>query len=278
MYFGNKFGFTSIFDKSFVKGVWVGNMFGARLGNMFGARLGNVVSSAFFIGTSLTVYYNCERIIEYFCPVPPKKIDFSTLYEYKDISVLNELEFIDLSDEYVDSLKDVYIRDETPDGDVVMYYNNETATFDYYSNRSIQYKYLETVARLYVIKNNCGKLFVVMWDELKKGRDEMKKPKADVVVSPADSVNSLFATIKSYKPKKPAFLITERSNTYRRSGTLEEHNLKINPPPVQKKIKMTFAEYKAAHTDNDIDLSYHSDTADSHNSSTNHLTASSSSE
>jgi len=275
MYYGNKFGFTSIFAN--VRGM--GNGFG--FGNMFGPRIGNIVSSAFFIGTGLTVYYNCERIIEYFCPIAPKKIDHSTLYEYKDISVLNDLEFIDLSNEYVDSLISVYIRDETPEGDVVMYYNGETASFDYYSNGAIQYKYLETVARLYVIENNCGKLFVIMWDELKKGWDDMKKPKADLEETKPGSVNSLFATIKSYKPKKPEFLITDKSNTYKHVGTIEEYNIKINPPIVQKTIKMTFAEYKAAHIDNKMKSSeFETDSCEnsdsSCNSSTNHLTASSS--
>ena len=43
------------------------------------------------------------------------------------------------------------VEEETPDGFVIMKYNDEINRFDYWSDKSIKYKYLEVVARKYVI-------------------------------------------------------------------------------------------------------------------------------
>ena len=49
-----------------------------------------------------------------------------------------------------------------------MYYNNDRESFEYYSDNTIPYRYLETVGRKYVKTFNCKKIYVDMDFELKE--------------------------------------------------------------------------------------------------------------
>ena len=48
-------------------------------------------------------------------------------------------------------LKNNIIMEKTPLGNVVMFYNHTRTSFEYYSDSTIPYRYLETVARKYVV-------------------------------------------------------------------------------------------------------------------------------
>lgn len=61
-----------------------------------------------------------------------------------------------------------YVMEYTPLGNVVMRYNNDKKTFEYYSNNTIPYRFLEVIGRKYVIAYNCKYIFVDMDDEMKK--------------------------------------------------------------------------------------------------------------
>ena len=60
-------------------------------------------------------------------------------------------------------------RETTPQGDVIMTYDADRAVFCYYCDkRSVQFKYLEPVARKYVIAHGCKRLYVDFRKELTK--------------------------------------------------------------------------------------------------------------
>jgi len=63
-------------------------------------------------------------------------------------------------------LKNNYVMEYTPVGNVLMYYNSVKECFDYYSDSTIPYRYLEVVARKYVLMNNCVSLYFDMEEEL----------------------------------------------------------------------------------------------------------------
>lgn len=77
-------------------------------------------------------------------------------------------------DKYIDN----YILEHTPLGNIYMRYNNDKKSFEYFSNNSIPYRYLEPVGRKYVMTYWCKPIFVDIEEELKKAEeiyDEKKK-------------------------------------------------------------------------------------------------------
>ena len=80
---------------------------------------------------------------------------------------------------YLDGLKNSFVMEKTPLGNVLMYYNNSRKSFEYYSDNTIPYRYLETVARKYVLTFHCAYLYVDMEQELleadKKAKEALEK-------------------------------------------------------------------------------------------------------
>lgn len=81
--------------------------------------------------------------------------------------------------ERLDKLKNCYIMESTPLGNVLMIYDQERTTFRYYSDSTIPYRYLEPVGRKYVKLYNCRPIFVDMEEELKLAEERWEKEKRD---------------------------------------------------------------------------------------------------
>ena len=77
----------------------------------------------------------------------------------------------------INKLKNTFVMEKTPLGNVMMCYNNNKNSFEYYSDNTIPYRYLETVARKYVIIVDCKMLYVDMNLELKNAMNNIKKQK-----------------------------------------------------------------------------------------------------
>ena len=65
-----------------------------------------------------------------------------------------------------------YILETTPIGNVYMRYNNNKKSFEYFSNSTIPYRYLETISRKYVMTYWCKPLFIDLAEELKKAKEK----------------------------------------------------------------------------------------------------------
>jgi len=81
-------------------------------------------------------------------------------------------------DKYIDN----YVLEYTPLGNIYMRYNNDKKSFEYFSNNTIPYRYLEPVGRKYVMTYWCKPIFVDIDEELKRAElryDEEKKIKDD---------------------------------------------------------------------------------------------------
>ena len=83
--------------------------------------------------------------------------DDDLLLQARELIVNNKL------DKFINN----YILECTPQGNVYMRYNNDKKSFEYFSNNSIPYRYLEPLARKYVITYWCKPIFVSMEDEPK---------------------------------------------------------------------------------------------------------------
>jgi hypothetical protein len=95
---------------------------------------------------------------EYFYPVEKivKKEIRTIPYEDKYKEKFRLLE----NNNATSDLKNNILIEETPIGNVIMFYNPENFRFEFYADKSIPFRYLETVARRYVIMFNCKSVFI----------------------------------------------------------------------------------------------------------------------
>lgn len=69
-------------------------------------------------------------------------------------------------DERLDKLKNSFVMEKTPLGNVLMLYNNKRGSFEFYSDNTIPYRYLEPVSRKYVKTFGCRPIYCDMEEEL----------------------------------------------------------------------------------------------------------------
>lgn len=119
-------------------------------------------------------------------------------------------------DERLDKLKNSFVMEKTPLGNVLMLYNNKRGSFEYYSDNTIPYRYLEPVSRKYVKMFDCRPIYFDMEEELKNYEkkleekrileeeekrlleEEQKKNQGNTaLVNPAPK-KTVFAKFKSY--------------------------------------------------------------------------------
>jgi hypothetical protein len=173
-------------------------------------------------------------------------------------------------DKYVNN----YILEQTPLGNVYMRYNNSKKSFEYFSNNTIPYRYLETIGRKYVMTFWCKPLFVDLAEELKRVEEkkileELKEKEKEEVLKVVPkrtnikpsfssrqhmmSVNNKSNTSNntntstntsnnSNSNKKEAVVLKENANRYTWEGRLS--NLMLLKKPPKKSETLSFAEFK----------------------------------
>jgi hypothetical protein len=126
----------------------------------------------------------------------PDEIDFEELYieliekknelkkELKSVeeNILGEEEMRAKAREIIvnrklDKFIDNYILECTPLGNIYMRYNNSKKSFEYFSNSTMPYRYLEPVGRKYVMTYWCKPIFIDIEEELKKSEQKFEEEK-----------------------------------------------------------------------------------------------------
>jgi len=188
----------------------------------------------------------------------------------------------------LDSLLNGYVIEYTPLGNVVMRYNNEKGSFEYFSNNSIPYRYLEPIGRKYVMTYFCKPLFVDLEAEIKRAEERLEMEKQmneeKEKILKMNEPKKIFANLKSYNaniinktpinmpsknrstgnfalpPQIKANLpnvnsngkqiLKEHANRYTWEGRLANLCLlkKIDRKQIDKKYAMTFADFKKMHS------------------------------
>ncbi len=171
-------------------------------------------------------------------------------YEMKWFDVFNDTDSDEsvedeLTEEFVNDLSLNTVTETTPRGDVLMYYSSKLGSFVYHSRtKEIPYKYLETVARKYVIEYNCKKLYVDIRKEYEKGLNKYKETKEKEEKAAKDAKDGvvdetkenkkkqIFANFKTYnrkgeihnKQKDKIYILKEQANRYSYRGKIEEYS------------------------------------------------------
>lgn len=135
-----------------------------------------------------------------------------------------------------------YVLEMTPQGNVYMRYNSSKKSFEYFSNNTIPYRYLEPVGRKYVITYFCKPLFIDIEEELKKSQDkkdqeeQLKKEKQDKKdeldkgkgQGIREKEKDIYTKLKSYNNDPTATAIMKTKN--RQSGAMPL------PPQIQANL------------------------------------------
>lgn len=103
---------------------------------------------------------------------PPVEVPYPDKYLEKFKSMPFDNESLD-----VESLKNNIVVEHTPLGNVAMHYDNKREAFVYYSDSVMPYRYLEVVARKYVITFHCKRVFVDMEEEINKAKTKIEEQK-----------------------------------------------------------------------------------------------------
>lgn len=137
------------------------------------------------------------------------------LSELQDLKI-NELELKNQARQFIidgqlEQFKKKIIIESTPLGNVLLFYNHDKLAFDYYSDSTIPYRFLETVARKYVLIYNYRPLYIDMEEELRESekklievanqntmKDNDENFSSDKLKNTVDNKKNVFAKFKSY--------------------------------------------------------------------------------
>lgn len=177
------------------------------------------------------------------------------IYNKKYIDKFDKLEAHELSKDFLNGLKNNIIMEMTPRGNIVMYYDHDTETFVYYSDRKdIPYSFLETLVRKYAITYNCKKIIIDIREELIKAKKKMDEEQEggvkEVNKKHSKSEETIFANLKKYNRKgtggnkvdNKKYLLMESANRYSYKGKIE--NFSFITPNTEKNTKDKKIDYE----------------------------------
>lgn len=133
-----------------------------------------------------------------------------------------------------------YVIEVTPDGGVILKYDYSQEGFVYWSDKSVNFNYLEVVARKYVKMFDCSDVYI-------KASDDTDETKDDKVESEDEDEDSVFFVSKSkskkYKKKRKSTSNIVR-NKFVKIGLFKEFKFIQSCIDKTSKKNMTFDQYK----------------------------------
>jgi hypothetical protein len=161
-----------------------------------------------------------EGAVDEYVNTLDNEYDEDYIYKYDELFESSKLEYIDyeMKENYKKELKNIFITEKTPKGDIIMSYNYYQedpilSSFYYYCNdSSIQYNILETVAKKYVCENKCLFFFItndksgekdesktnVINNEISKNNEIIKNNETKV----ENKTSTIFANFRNYNKKQ----------------------------------------------------------------------------
>jgi hypothetical protein len=164
--------------------------------------------------------------------VPFKRMPQETPYDRRYSLCTAELP------ESKENIEKKVVSDETPEGRVVMRLQDDL--FEYWADKAMPYKYLETVARKYVIVHDCRDRYINIFKELLLAHEAKAKEVPEI-----GGANSVFAKFKKEKKQADNRLVNARANRYKWRGKLAEFDAAPQEVPEAKVVN--YASYVQMH-------------------------------
>jgi hypothetical protein len=192
-------------------------------------------------------------------------------YEDKYVEKYRKMEKREVVDP--EKLKNSILFENTPLGNVLMFYDSSRKSFVYYADKSISYKYLESVGMRYVVTFNCSSIFYDMQEEIKlaeektienrKTKEQEKEKEKEKEKEDQPAKSSVFAKFKKYnnssektvhsktsvKIVDDTLVVKENANRYSYEGKLSNYNFLKIP---KKTETLSYADFKKiSHSSNE---------------------------
>ena len=148
--------------------------------------------------------------------------------KYRDDYV--KLQPICLSTKEKENLKNNFIMENTPLGNVIMYYNYEKNGFVYYSDSTMPYRFLETVGRKYIVTFRCkdSSIFEYDDDNNEDSAENTNEPEIAVTTQNNDMVDNIKSNdICATKPKLPKNVFAKFKN-YNHPNSIPSASMAVN--------------------------------------------------
>ena len=169
--------------------------------------------------------------------------------EFKDVDKYNknyieELDLLkheDLSTQFIDTLTNKIVFDETPMGKIIMLYDKHIEGFKWYCNTShVTYDTLATLARKYVVNYNCKALYISLKDELNKNKEILNKTMEEAKQTKSNEKIKLL----SKKEVVDKLMIKNNIILFKYSGKIYEYENNNDNKNKSNGKKITFNDFK----------------------------------
>jgi hypothetical protein len=132
-------------------------------------------------------------------------------------------------DQRLEKLKNCFVLENTPLGNVLMFYDNLNESFKYYSDKTIPYRYLEVAGRKYIKQFNCRPIFVDMEEELKLSEEKWEKDKKEKEKKEEEEKRLKEEAIKNQKTFQQKKSVFAKFKQYNKNAGTGHVNL-VAPP------------------------------------------------
>jgi len=173
-------------------------------------------------------------------------LDTPEKFEDKYTEDIHKLEERKLSEDKLIRLKKSIVMENTPMGNVILYYFHEKEQFIFYSDRKeVPYKYLDAVARKYIKMFDCKMIYTAVDQELetqKKKYEEIKEERKIKKPEKTEKKRDVFASYKNYNMKTDTplkeedYLIKENINKFKWGGFLKDYQFIQTPKKEDKEL------------------------------------------
>ena len=201
---------------------------------------------------------DCDNYEELFVDLMSEKVKLESELKTIEDNVMTETEMETKAHEFIidkklDGFINNYIMEFTPLGNVYMRYNNYKKSFEYFSNNTIPYRFLESVARKYVMTFWCKPLFIDIEEELKIAEDKYNEEKKQMEIKEKERENvatnnpkNIVAQFKNYNKNQmnQSSLKPQAKNRVQSNFTLPSH-IKSNLPNVNTTTDKQLLKEKA---------------------------------
>ena len=169
-------------------------------------------------------------------------------FEEKYLNELKALEQKEFSNDEKKALKKKHHKEKTPMGFAIITYDDDVFIYYCRNGQSMPYKYLDTLARKFVIENNCRDIYVPLeLENNKKSLQTEVSTECEDSETDTECEESIFVKLKS-KIKNTITSKTEivkKMNKFKYGGLIEdfEKKSKVEKENEQPK-KINFSDYK----------------------------------
>jgi hypothetical protein len=167
--------------------------------------------------------------------VKEEKVEEKAVVKYEDkyLDKFRQIESKELSEEKLESLLNSFIMENTSQGNVIMLWDNKKQCFLYYSDKVIPYRFLEVVARKYVIFNDCKKIYIDMEEQVQSAKQKLESTKESLTQNINDKEKE-----KEKEKQKEQVAAPMKKNVFAKMKSYNSSSIKSAVVPLdQKKAK-----------------------------------------